>query len=128
MAIEITSPQNPRIKEVIRLRDRRGRRRQERFIIDGMRELRRAIDSNFKILEVFYDEALAQNPEIKQLLATVTELEAELIAVPERVMEKLSYGQRILPLIGVVRTPVAISLEDLLISDNTLVILSLIHI
>jgi len=50
MAIEITSPQNPRIKEVIRLRDRRGRRRQERFIIDGIRELRRAIDSEFEIL------------------------------------------------------------------------------
>ena len=84
MAIEITSPQNPRIKEVIRLRDRRGRRRQERFIIDGIRELRRAIDSEFEILEVFYDEAMIRDPKISQLLNTATDLDAELIAVPEQ--------------------------------------------
>ena len=88
MAIEITSPQNPRIKEVIRLRDRRGRKRQDRFIIDGIRELRRAINSEFEILEVFYDEAMCQDPKISQLLNTATDLDAELIAVPERVMEK----------------------------------------
>ncbi len=122
MAIEITSPQNPRIKEVIRLRDRRGRKRQERFIIDGMRELRRAIDADFKILEVFYDEAMGQDPEISHLLNTATDLEAELIAVPERVMEKLSYGQRVLPLIAIAQIPAPVSLEDLSLSDNTLVI------
>ena len=123
MAIEITSPQNPRIKEVIRLRDRRGRRRQERFIIDGIRELRRAIDSEFEILEVFYDEAMVQDPKISQLLNTATDLDAELIGVPERVMEKLSYGQRVLPLIAIAQTPVPISLEDLSPSNNTLIII-----
>ena len=37
-------------------------------------------------------------------------------------MEKLSYGQRVLPLIAIAQTPVPISLEDLSPSNNTLII------
>ncbi len=37
MATKITSLQNPRIKEMIRLRDGRHRRKQGRILIDGVR-------------------------------------------------------------------------------------------
>ena len=39
----ITSLQNQRIKDAIKLRDRRGRDKQGRFVIDGLREIERAI-------------------------------------------------------------------------------------
>ena len=51
MTLEITSPQNPRIREVVRLRDRRGRQNQSRFIIDGLREIQRACAASLIIEE-----------------------------------------------------------------------------
>ena len=39
----ITSLQNPRVKDAVRLRDRRHREKQGRILIDGARELHRAI-------------------------------------------------------------------------------------
>ena len=52
MTLAITSPQNPRIREVVRLRDRRGRQNQSRFIIDGLREIQRACATSLIIEEL----------------------------------------------------------------------------
>ena len=60
MTLEITSPQNPRIREVVRLRDRRGRQNQSRFIIDGLREIQRACATNLIIEEVYFDTSQCQ--------------------------------------------------------------------
>ena len=60
MTLEIASPQNPRIKEVVRLRDRRGRQKQSRFIIDGLREIQRACASTLTIEEVYFDISQCQ--------------------------------------------------------------------
>ncbi|MDR0610344.1 MAG: RNA methyltransferase [Planctomycetaceae bacterium] len=53
MFTEITSPSNSKIKEVIKLRDGKHRRRSGRFLIDGIREIDRAFCCGIKILEVF---------------------------------------------------------------------------
>ena len=42
---DITSLQNPRVKEAVRLRDRRHREKQGRILIDGARELEPRIGS-----------------------------------------------------------------------------------
>ena len=49
----ITSPSNPRIKQLVRLRNRRHRDRSGLFLIEGYRELRRAADGDVEIVEVF---------------------------------------------------------------------------
>lgn len=53
MFTEITSPSNPKIKEVVKLRDGKYRRHSGRFLIDGIREIERAFCCGVKILEVF---------------------------------------------------------------------------
>lgn len=50
----ITSLQNPKIKEVVKLRDRRPREESGLFIIEGYRELKRALDAGRKIETLFY--------------------------------------------------------------------------
>ncbi len=50
----ITSLQNPKIKEVVKLRDRRPRDETGLFIIEGYRELKRALDAGRQIQTLFY--------------------------------------------------------------------------
>lgn len=50
----ITSVQNPKIKEVVRLRERRSREESQTFLIEGYRELKRAIDAKREIQSLFY--------------------------------------------------------------------------
>ncbi|MBU6383929.1 MAG: RNA methyltransferase [Verrucomicrobia bacterium] len=50
----ITSLQNPKIKEVVKLRDRRARDESGLFLIEGYRELKRALDAGRAIQTLFY--------------------------------------------------------------------------
>ena len=67
--VPITSPQNPRVKNAVRLRDRRHREKQGRILIDGARELRRAIGEGMKLTELFICEPLCQSDDARRLLA-----------------------------------------------------------
>ena len=49
----ITSMHNPRVKRAIRLRDHRQRRKEGLILIDGVRELARAIAAGVAVREVF---------------------------------------------------------------------------
>ncbi|MDO5565510.1 MAG: TrmH family RNA methyltransferase [Planctomycetia bacterium] len=50
---DITSIANPRIKQAVKLRDSRDRRKSGMFPVDGIREILRARESGFRIEEVF---------------------------------------------------------------------------
>ena len=49
----ITSLQNQHVKDAVRLRDGRHRQKQGRILIDGARELARALEAGVPLLEVF---------------------------------------------------------------------------
>ena len=59
MTDRITSPANPRVTELARLKDRRGRQAQRRFLIEGHRELQRAVEAGVVIEIVAYAPDLA---------------------------------------------------------------------
>ena len=46
MTIDINSPHNPRVKRAAKLRTPRGRKQHQRILIEGTRELRRALEAN----------------------------------------------------------------------------------
>ena len=123
MILEITSPQNPRIKDVIRLRDRRGRQRQQRFIIDGLRELERACNASISIEAIYFNLDACQSTLPQEILSQCELDGTELIKVSERVMEKLSYGQRQLSMIAVARTPAPHELVNLDVTSDSLIII-----
>ena len=50
----IESPQNNHVKNLVKLRDRKHRNRQDKFIIEGLRELEHAIDSSYPIITIYY--------------------------------------------------------------------------
>ncbi len=55
--MRITSPDNPRVKDAVRLRDRRARTRAGRFLVEGRREVQRALEAGLVPESVFVEEA-----------------------------------------------------------------------
>src|SRR5262249_22907031 len=70
----ITSRQNPRVQEVVRLRTGRERRRQGRFVIDGFREISRAMESGIRPIEAFVCEGLEESRAESMAAESTTEL------------------------------------------------------
>jgi len=90
----ITSLQNPRIKQLVKLRDRRARDEAGVFLIEGYREVRRALAAGVKPAELYIgrDWFLGENEpalinEARQAGAMVVELSKEAFA-------KASYRDR----------------------------------
>ena len=50
--MRITSLQNERVKSAVKLRDRKGREEQQRIIIDGLREIKRAVEAGVQVVEL----------------------------------------------------------------------------
>lgn len=121
MTTTITSLQNARVKDAVRLRDRRGREKQKRIIIDGAREVLRAIESNAQIVELFVCRELCQNEDCRQAIEIAAQLKIDLIEVSTHVFEKLAFGHRSEGIIAIASTPER-NLLDLSLEENPLVV------
>ncbi|MDF1594592.1 MAG: RNA methyltransferase [Acidimicrobiia bacterium] len=90
----ITSLQNPRIKSLVRLRNRRERDRTQRFLIEGYRELRRAVDRRVSVEALFVCEELFLGSNEPQLIHDARSTGAEVIEVGADAFTKVSYRDR----------------------------------
>ncbi len=81
----ITSAKNPRIKAAAELRERKERDTSGLFLIDGDREIRRALDAGIEITEVFECEVSLELP---------GNLGIRQFAVSPGAFSKLGYGER----------------------------------
>src|SRR5260221_4476945 len=117
---EITSLQNQRIKEAAKLRERRERTKQRRILIDGVREIRRAIEAGVEIAEAFVCEPLCRTSDCRQLIDQLESLPLRQTRVTPTVFEKLAYGDRAEGVIAVANTPER-TLNDLRLPSNPLV-------
>ena len=108
----ITSRQNQRVKNAVKLRDRRAREKQNRTLIDGARELGRALRAGVELLEVFVCEPLCSDEARQNVLMQLDSTEAIVSYVTAEVFEKLAFGERAEGVVGVVSTP-APALSDL---------------
>jgi TrmH family RNA methyltransferase len=117
----ITSVQNPRVKATARLRDARQRNKQQRIIIDGARELLRALQADVDVTEVFVCEELCRSNDCRTIVNKLSDTSsAEIIAVARNVFEKLAFGARAEGVVGIAKLPVR-SLADLALPNNPLV-------
>lgn len=87
----ITSMQNPRIKDVVKLRERRARDKTGQFLIEGYRELLRAVQGGKKIDTVYYCPELFLGENEQKLIAST---KGETIEVTPSVFQKISYRDR----------------------------------
>lgn len=110
----ISSLQNPRVKEAVRLRQRRGRKQSGRILIDGVREIGRALEAGVAVKEVFFCHDLletdaggerAERTAWPQLLEDARRGGVCLIGVTASVFAKIGYGQRAEGMVAVADRP-----------------------
>jgi TrmH family RNA methyltransferase len=116
----VTSRNNPRVKEAAKLRLRRERDAQGRYLIDGVRELRRAIASGAPLDEIYLCEELCTSDEGRALIAELPRLDARIVRVSPAVLEKLAFGERAEGVVGVGRIEKK-SLTDLVLPDDAVI-------
>ncbi len=116
---QITSVQNPRVKNAVRLRDGRQRRLQGRILIDGVREIERATAAGVALSEVFFCPGLC-TAEAAALLQRLPPSGPERLEVTESVFLKLAFGQRAEGVLAVAEPPAA-TLAALRLPENPLV-------
>src|SRR5215207_6729246 len=116
----ITSRQNPQVKDAARLRDGRERSRQRLFIIDGAREISRAIESGVRPLKAFICEELCRSAECATAKAAVEKHSAEVFQVAPDVFAKLAFGDRHAGIVVVAKAP-QLTLANLALPPNPLV-------
>lgn len=93
--ISITSAQNPRVKTVIKLNDRRARDEARRTVVEGIREVRLALDHGVVPLETYLCPELVDGPEAAAVERRLRDLAAsgagELFLVSPDVFAKIAY-------------------------------------
>ena len=89
--LKITSLQNPKVKEAVRLRDRKARDETDLFVIEGYRELKRAVDAGRVIETLFFCPSFFLGTNEQALIAKAG---GEAIECTEEVFAKLSYRDR----------------------------------
>jgi TrmH family RNA methyltransferase len=91
---KITSLQNPRIKQLVRLRDRRPRDEAGLFIIEGYREVRRALEKAVPLRELYFspDWFLGENE--PALLVRAEAEGAQLFELSKEAFAKVAYRER----------------------------------
>lgn len=90
----ITSLQNPKVKSVLALRDRRERDETGQFLIEGFREFSRFLGGKGAPSALFYCPLLFLGENEGALLQQAREAKAELYECSEAVFRKISYRDR----------------------------------
>jgi len=97
----ITSLQNDRIKNVVKLRNRRDRDKQQKMLIEGYRSLLRASNNNITVNEFYFCPDYFIGGNEYKLIDKYKENGAQIIEVSKNVFQKMSYRDRPEGLLGV---------------------------
>lgn len=90
----ITSLQNIRIKKIVKLRQRRERDQSKKFLIEGYRELLRAVQAGVALEELFYCPELFLGENESSLIEEVTKCGGRVFSCSKDVFHKISYRDR----------------------------------
>ncbi len=110
----ISSTQNNRIKNIVKLQKSAERKKQQLFIIEGLREFRLASEANYDIQQIYYCPELIAAPE-----HTGT---AQVFEISREVYAKIAYRESTEGLLALAR-PKPNKLQDLRLSKNPVIIL-----
>lgn len=121
----IVSVNNPRVKNAVQLKESRTRRREGLFLVDGIREIERAMTSGFEVVELFWNAGADVYADEKvdldkvlhkqygnsdrrnilhKLLSKTDSLGIPTIPVSATVFAKIVFGERNEGVVGVVRS------------------------
>ena len=95
MPVEIiTSLKNPRVKQLVKLRDRRLRDEADVFLVEGYREIRRALEKKVPLHELYYSPEWFLGENEPALIAEAQAAGAKLFELTRAAFAKIAYRER----------------------------------
>lgn len=88
----ITSLQNSRVKQVVRLRKHSERESQNLFIIEGFREIQMALKFDYSVQTIFFCNSFLKNFTKENFFKSLPD-SIQLVEVSEAVFEKIAYRE-----------------------------------
>lgn len=92
--LTITSAKNPRVKQILDLRERKERERTGLFLIEGYREIKRALEGNWDIEALFTCSDLFLGTNEIHLIQKIAHKKKSLFSLSTEVFRKVSYRDR----------------------------------
>lgn len=124
MRTELTSPANPKIKYVVKLRSCSMREETGEMIVEGFRECRRALDNGYRPRSIFHcPELYLKNENEAQLVLDAERAGADVFTCSKAAFIKMAYKERPDGLL-MTGPHVAKRLDDLELPPNALVIVT----
>ena len=124
MRTELTSPANPKIKYVVKLRSCATREETGEMIVEGFRECRRALDNGYRPHAIFHcPELYLKDENEPQLVADAERAGADVYLCSKTAFVKMAYKERPDGLL-MIGPHVAKRLSDLVLPPNALVIVT----
>ncbi len=103
---DVSSRQNPRFKATLALRDARERRARGRIIVDGAREIGRALDAGVTLHEAWIAPERIRSDAARAVLPRMAAA-AETIETTPELLARLAYGERDEGILAVFERPAA---------------------
>lgn len=91
---KISSLQNPRIKQLVKLRDRRPRDEAGVFLVEGYREIRRALEKGVRPQELYFSREWFLGENEPALIAQAEAAGAKLFELTKEAFAKVAYRER----------------------------------
>ena len=91
---KITSLQNPRIKQLVKLRDRRDRDEAGLFLVEGYREIRRALEKSIRLTELYFSPEWFLGENEPALIDQAKQAGAQLFELSKDAFAKVAYRER----------------------------------
>jgi len=123
--IKITSFSNPKIKDVVKLRERRERTKTGLTVIDGIREVEAAIKAGVEVTDIFICPALYEGQiqgDVDAIVQGVDFQKVEIFEVTKEIFGKICFGERSEGILVLVRAKVK-TIKDLKVKKNPIFML-----
>lgn len=119
-AMVLSSSHNPRFRAALALRDARERRASGLILVDGGREIGRALAAGVAAVELWVAPDRVRDPDAKDALAAAEGAGLPRVEVTPELLARLAFGDRDDGLVLVARAPTT-DLADLRLPDSSLV-------
>ncbi len=119
----ITSLQNPRVKQLVKLRDRRPRDQAQQFLVEGYRQIRRALDKGYAPAELYHCPEWYPGDQGNEgaLIEEAAAAGAQIVQLNKPAFTKVAYRERPDGLLAVL-PQWRRGLDDLTLSDTPLLL------
>lgn len=120
---QITSIQNPLVKEIIQLQEKsRNRKKKGLFIIEGFREIILALKGKYHIKTILFCEEIIENNKMNEITST-TKQEIEIIEISKEVYQKISHRKTTEGIVAITESK-ELKISNLKLNSKSLILIA----